>query len=386
MEGASKMDGENGSLMGSPRKLVRIDVDKWRSLALPTVEAIVRATRLVTTAAVMAADYQLYHLQRNSALLRQIYSMACDNNDGGADTINKRRRLEDKIEQLERDLEQAQHEYVNSKPSSTINDGKDASDPSTLSKQTLAKRDQKEAMMNIASNLADAQEELASIDEGGSIPDSVHQRNAQRLLELCRTNGGTYIKVGQHLANLDLLLPEEFIQTLGSLFDDAPVSSYEDVCQVVNEELGAFPTELFDDFSEKPIASASLAQVHTATCKDTGRKLAIKVQHRGLRETSKGDLFAMATVVNLADKLFDDFNFMWICEEIAPQLPKELDFNNEGANAEAAAAHLASTGLDCVVPKILWNETRARVLTMEFEEGFRATDVESIEKAGINRR
>ncbi len=55
------------------------------------------------------------------------------------------------------------------------------------------------------------------------------------------------------------------------------------------------------------IASASLAQVHTAICKETGKKLAIKVQHKGLRETSKGDLLAMSTVVMLADQLFEDF-------------------------------------------------------------------------------
>jgi predicted unusual protein kinase regulating ubiquinone biosynthesis (AarF/ABC1/UbiB family) len=67
-------------------------------------------------------------------------------------------------------------------------------------------------------------------------------------------------------------------------------------------------------------------------------------------------------------------------------LPKELDFNNEGENAEAAAAHLERTGLDCVVPKVFWEFTSERILTMQFEEGFRATDIENIERAGISRR
>ena len=309
--------------------------------------------------------------------------------------------------ELERDLDKAQHEYVTSKPVVTSKDTdsnattgtnmRDSDDtdssgsntnksPSTLSERTLAKRHQKEAMMEIANEIAIVQEELASIvteNEGNEI----HKRNANRLLQLCRTNAGVYIKVGQHLANLDLLLPEEYIQTLSSLFDDAPVSSYDHVCEVVKEELGSSPEELFDNFSREPIASASLAQVHTATCKESGRKLAIKVQHKGLRETSKGDLFAMATVVGVAERLFDNFNnFGWICEELTPQLPKELDFNNEGKNAEAAAAHLEQAKLDCVVPSVLWSFTNDRVLTMEFEEGFKSTDVESIEKAGICRR
>lgn len=82
----------------------------------------------------------------------------------------------------------------------------------------------------------------------------------------------------------------------------------------------------------------------------------------------------------------NSFNFGWICEELTPQLPKELDFNNEGRNAEAAASHLKSTGLDCVIPHVLWDFTNERVLTMDFEEGFRATDVDRIDQAGICRR
>ncbi len=137
----------------------------------------------------------------------------------------------------------------------------------------------------------------------------------------------------------------------------------------------------------------SLAQVHTARCKETGRKLAIKVQHKGLRETSKGDLLAVTAVVRIAEKLFDEFNLGWICDEMTPQLPKELDFTNEGNNAEAASAHLQKTGLDCVVPHVLWRSstgeqclTSERVLTMEFEEGFPATDVERLDNIGICRR
>jgi aarF domain-containing kinase len=136
-----------------------------------------------------------------------------------------------------------------------------------------------------------------------------------------------------------------------------------------------------------------LAQVHTARCKETGRKLAIKVQHKGLRETSKGDLLALTAVVRIAERLFDEFNFRWICDEITPQLPKELDFTNEGKNAEAASAHLQKTGLDCVVPRVLWKSTTGekrltseRVLTMEFESGFSVTDVERIDSAGICRK
>ena len=73
-------------------------------------------------------------------------------------------------------------------------------------------------------------------------------------------------------------------------------------------------------------------------------------------------------MVGIAEQVFQDFNFGWICEELTPQLPKELDFTNEGKNAETASIHLESTGLDCVIPKVLWPFTSERVLTMEFEK------------------
>ena len=104
---------------------------------------------------------------------------------------------------------------------------------------------------------------------------------------------------------------------MSELFDDAPVSKYSDVCEVVKEELGFYPEELFESFSEEPIASASLAQVHIAYEKGTGRKLAVKVQHRGLRETSVGDLKALEMVVRTVEGVFQEFSYGWIVVSVS---------------------------------------------------------------------
>ena len=74
-------------------------------------------------------------------------------------------------------------------------------------------------------------------------------------------NGGIFIKVGQHLGALDYLLPAEYVNTMKVLHTDAPQSSFEDVVQVVEQEFGRSFHELFNSFSEKPVGSASLAQV-----------------------------------------------------------------------------------------------------------------------------
>lgn len=194
----------------------------------------------------------------------------------------------------------------------------------------------------------------------------------------------------QHLANLDYILPQEYIEELQILFDQAPTSSYENVTRVVEQELGGRPEDLFDQFDPTPIASASLAQVHVAYDKQTGAKLAIKVQHEGLRETSRGDIFALVKAVEILEYLFPkEFTFGWLADEIAPQLPRELDFINEGNNAERAAAclaqrnHRAAGIVDVVVPKIYWNYTTPRVLCMAFEPGVPATHVQAHIQAGI---
>ena len=160
---------------------------------------------------------------------------------------------------------------------------------------------------------------LSEVEEVGSSQKSlVHLKAAKRLLQLCRINGGVYIKVGQHLANLDYILPEEYIQTLSELYNQAPQTPYKDVREVIYQELGQYPEDLFDEFDPNCFASASLAQVHVATL--NGEKMAIKVQHSGLRETSKGDLLALEQVVKLVDRIFEEFSWGWIVDEIAPNV------------------------------------------------------------------
>jgi aarF domain-containing kinase len=91
-------------------------------------------------------------------------------------------------------------------------------------------------------------------------------------LKLCQQNGGVYIKVGRHLTNLDYLIPQEYIDVLSSLINDARRSTFEDVSKVIEEDLGAPTDEIFDRFDPAPIALASLTQVHEAYDKQNGEK------------------------------------------------------------------------------------------------------------------
>jgi aarF domain-containing kinase len=346
------------------------------SLIIPTMQATARASRLVATSLLIVSDYYIPNgslIQLPSSVTTAMATATLKDSSQSNDDLEY---WEQELERREEALYRAQTAYT--KPSD--------SDATVHQSDWDPKGNLKQDMTRAAEELAEAQDTVKELAGPTSSRKSViHRRAANRLLQLCRKNGGVYIKVGQHLAQLDYLIPEEYTEVLSSLFDDTPETDYEDVRQVVREELGKDPEELFDNFDHSPIASASLAQVHVAYDKETGRKLAIKIQHRGLRETSAGDIFALTTMVRVAESLFESFNWGWIATEIAPHLPRELDFLNEGKNAERAAANLQKTGLACVVPKVRWTHSSPRVLTMEFEEGFKATDIDAIEKAGLKK-
>ncbi|EFN51969.1 hypothetical protein CHLNCDRAFT_32749 [Chlorella variabilis] len=213
-----------------------------------------------------------------------------------------------------------------------------------------------------------------------------HQRGANRLLACCFKNGGIYIKLGQHIGMLDHLLPAEYVETMREhMLDRCPVSTYEQVRQTIQEDLGRVPEELFAQFAHQPVASASLAQVHEAVDHD-GRRLAVKVQHRGLREASALDLATIDFLVRAVKALAPDQDFTWLVEESKENLPLELDFQHEAANSARCAANLGSRRSRVrgrvAVPAVDLSRTSHRVLTMEFVEGVKVTDAAGLAALG----
>ncbi|XP_053143340.1 aarF domain-containing protein kinase 1 isoform X4 [Hemicordylus capensis] len=210
----------------------------------------------------------------------------------------------------------------------------------------------------------------------------VHLRSAKRLRDLCCANRGTFIKVGQHLGALDYLLPEEYTHTLKVLHSQAPQSSMEEIEQVIREDLGKEIKELFVSFEDAPLGAASLAQVHKAVLQD-GRTVAVKVQHPKVQAQSAKDILLMEILLVAVKQIFPDFEFMWLVEEAKKNLPLELDFLNEGRNAEKVAHMLKSFDF-LKVPKIYWELSTRRVLLMEFMEGGQVNDKAYMERNCIN--
>ena len=213
---------------------------------------------------------------------------------------------------------------------------------------------------------------------------TVHTRSAEKLLNLCCVNGGVFIKVGQHIAAMEYMVPIEYVTTLRVLHSRAPLSTLNKVKQVIKEDLGSDADQLFDDFNEKPIGAASLAQVHKAKLKD-GKVVAVKVQHPNVKKHAFVDMTTMECLVRIVDKIFPEFSFNFLVEETKRNLPLELDFVNEGKNAERLARTFFKFPW-LKIPEIFWDLSSTRVLTMEFVEGGEVTDKNYMIKNGISCR
>ncbi|KAF4386096.1 hypothetical protein F8388_016348 [Cannabis sativa] len=227
-------------------------------------------------------------------------------------------------------------------------------------------------------------------DERSRVKHEVHLRSARKLQELCFKNGGIYIKLGQHIGQLEYLVPHEYVQTMREcMLNKCPVSSYDQVCEVFKKELGETPDKIFSEFDPVPIASASLAQVHVAQLPD-GRKVAVKVQHIHMTDTAAADQATVELIVNTLHWIFPSFDYRWLVDEIRESLPKascELDFLVEAKNSERCldnfwklSPHIAPY---VYAPIVYWSLSTKKLLTMEYIDGAQVNDLKSIRKLGV---
>ena len=211
----------------------------------------------------------------------------------------------------------------------------------------------------------------------------IHWRTAERLKVLCYQNGGLFVKVGQHIGALDYVLPHEYVQTMKVFHEDAPYSSLSSLYAVIQDDLGREVSDMFEEFEEKPLGVASLAQVHRARLRSDGSLVAVKVQHPLVKAHSDTDLRTIVLFVDIVHKIFPDIHFQWLVREIQRNLPNELNFFQEAHNCHRFSCtyrHLDSIRS----PRIHWDLTTPRVLTMEFVEGGRLDDRQYMIQHGLD--
>jgi predicted unusual protein kinase regulating ubiquinone biosynthesis (AarF/ABC1/UbiB family) len=198
--------------------------------------------------------------------------------------------------------------------------------------------------------------------------------------------GPAFIKIGQALSTRPDIVPPVFMDELAELQDQLPPFPNEIAFQFIRDALGDDPLEVYAEISDNPIAAASLGQVYKGKLK-TGELVAIKVQRPDIAAGIALDMYILRGISVWLKKTFKFVrtNLAAILDEFASRIFEEMDYTFEGQNAEKFAKYYG--GLDEVyVPKIYWQYTAKRVLTMEWIEGIKLTNVLAVKEAGFDSR
>lgn len=209
-------------------------------------------------------------------------------------------------------------------------------------------------------------------------------KRATQIRNMLTKLGPAYIKIGQALSTRPDLVPPQFLEELAQLQDNIPAFSNEIAYQFIEDELGDRPEVIYAEISEIPIAAASLGQVYKGKLW-SGETVAIKVQRPGLADSIALDLHIMRSLCAWTQSTFKQIrsNLVSIVDEFAERIFEEMDYENEGRNAEKFA-ELYGSMQDIYVPKIYWPYTARRVLTMEWITGTKLTSLEAVAAQGIN--
>lgn len=197
--------------------------------------------------------------------------------------------------------------------------------------------------------------------------------------------GPAWIKLGQLLATRSDLLPPALIDDLSRLQDDIDPVPFDAIREVVEMELGARLTKVFDEFDEVPMATASIGQVHRARLRD-GRVVAVKVQRPGIREQLGPDLDAFAEIAALLERHSSTarlYDLQAIVRQFRSALATELDYRREASHLAELGRNLAAFG-SLEVPSPVPGLTTSRVLTMDLVEGTKVTSIPGVRLAEID--
>ena len=209
---------------------------------------------------------------------------------------------------------------------------------------------------------------------------------AVRLREILTELGPAYIKIGQALSTRPDLVSPVFLEELTKLQDQLPPFSNEIAFGLIEEQLGAKPDEIFLDLTPNPVAAASLGQVYKGRLHSTGEAVAIKVQRPDLVDRISIDIYIVRLLAAWAkDNIVRvKSDLVAIVDEFASKLYEEMDYQKEGRNAEKFRRLYAHPAIH--TPHIHWAHTRRKVMTMEWIDGIKLTELEKIEAQGLDGR
>lgn len=211
------------------------------------------------------------------------------------------------------------------------------------------------------------------------------QKQAQELRLALEELGPTFIKLGQALSTRPDMLPPAYITELNRLQDEVPPAAFPEIEQVLVAELGRPVLEAYPAFDPLPIASASIGQVYAAELPN-GRRVVVKVRRPGVEKLIEQDLEIMADMIEWLtahSAIGKTYDLTSLLDEFAFRIRNELDYQREGHNADVMRRQFY--GDEAVyIPRVYWEFTTSRIITMERVSGIKITDTKAMDEAGIS--
>jgi len=221
--------------------------------------------------------------------------------------------------------------------------------------------------------------------EGRNVDEEKFRKNARKALNTFVSLGPVYIKLGQWLSSRADILPQPYMEELAKLQDDVPASPFEEVKPIIENDLG--PLEQKFDFIDKTaIAGASLGQVYRA--RTNGQEVIIKVKRPNIEAIVEEDLIILKKILPLGLK-FVDPNLRFSAEAMLAQfietIHEEIDYTLESINLKKIKKNLKNN-LKIKIPSVYDDYSSKNVLTLEYVPGIKITNIEELDKAGIDRQ
>lgn len=210
---------------------------------------------------------------------------------------------------------------------------------------------------------------------------------AERMRLALEELGPTFIKLGQLLSTRSDIIPKSYVVEFAKLQDQVPGFPFQDVRERIRSELGGEIEDIFSFFAEDPIAAASIAQVHRATL-PSGENVVVKIRRPGIVEEVEADIDVLMGLAFLAERRFPEnssFEPVELVNEFARSIRREMDLSREGYTIERIAANFSGDAT-LYFPRVYRRLTTHGVLTLEFVDGIKVSDVEALERAGLDRK
>lgn len=210
---------------------------------------------------------------------------------------------------------------------------------------------------------------------------------AERMRYAFEELSGTFVKLGQMLSVRPDLVPPKFVDEFTKLQDTVKPFSAKQAVAEVESQLDSPLEQLFEDFDQTPLASASIAQVHRATTKN-GHDVAVKIQRPAISNLIETDLNILSDLAKLIEKHIPEsqlYNPVGIVDEFARTIRQELDFIREARNMDKFRQNFEDDDT-IYVPKVYWKLTTSNVLTMEYIDGIKLKNLDKLKEAGLDKR